>query len=317
MNYPNSGRNYYYDNFEADDDIKSAEADGAYNCFAWAGGITNDYVDPVNSIYGESLLNQPDTLLRALHSFDNYLGNVNKSNTIIPRYEGAFVYSRNGATYANADIDLWYRDRNTFSTIMWEYSGGFTHLSVNSEHNNNYQIPPNNHPHGYAWESKAGENIRFFHPRHALFSPGAGEGHYGDIDKYYKWTGQVATYNGIVNYQETSKGCFSMKESVEKGFTKIKTINFSEEEINKLRKYSIRLSNNIKNNFEKKYIAWVKTWKNPELSFNSNIRAYAISKEYNELLEYCRKEGKKILPLIIQKFDSIFEINLGPVKYFV
>lgn len=310
MNYENDGRYYFYDNFEADDDIKSAEADIHYNCYAWAGGITNECIDPVTSIYGVDLSDAPDTLTRALYSFDNYLGNIVASGDVVPRYEGAFVYSRTGATYENADLDLWHRDRNTFSDIMWKYTGGFTHLSVNSEHSNSYKTPPNNHPHGFAWESKAGTNVRFFHPRHALYSPGEGEGHYGEIDKHYKWTGEVAVNGQIVDYTESSKSCFTLKESIDKGYTIIKTIKFKKKENHRIEELINNLSNKTINNFMKKYIVWSTTWKNQAIKFQSNIRAYANSNEYNHLLKFCQKEGKKVLPLIFKKFDNPYIINL-------
>jgi hypothetical protein len=125
----------------ADDAMRSAPFDDTYNCFAYAGGITNQWVVPDDVM-------SPWLGATEQASYDNYFGNTP------PRYPGATTYTRTGATEANAVIDLWQKDAT------------FVHASVRK--------PGNAMPHGYDWESKPGYLDRTFHPRYAIAIPSYG-----------------------------------------------------------------------------------------------------------------------------------------------
>jgi hypothetical protein len=143
-----------------DDAIKSAEG-SYYNCIAWSGGITNDWVWPPGSL---STYNCNSS--NYLQCFDNFYSN----NPV--RYPGAWNYTRTGATVSNAVVDL------------WKTAAAYTHASVKE--------PGNNHPHGYDWESKPGSLDRTFHPRNALTNANW----YGSVSNYYIPTGTYARYAG-------------------------------------------------------------------------------------------------------------------------
>lgn len=112
------------------------------------GGITNGWF--WGALYGQRNLWQSIGLNyghpNVWSTWDNYFG-----NTPFERYSGATTYTNEQADASNAEIALWSTD-GAFS--------GITHGSI--------RLTGNNHPHGYDWESKAGENYRFFHPMNAL-----------------------------------------------------------------------------------------------------------------------------------------------------
>ncbi|MGD8781468.1 MAG: T9SS type A sorting domain-containing protein [Ignavibacteria bacterium] len=210
-----------------------------------------------------------------LASFDNYYGNTPVVRDVSPN-DRSWNYTRSGATSSNNQIDLWSRD------------GSYTHGSVNAKWSNlSLGNPANDNPHGYDWESKPGSLMRTFHPRNALTGSS-----YGSVDKYYRSDG---------TYESLSLNKNNVKEEVA----------FSEDEIKKLDSLVERISDEVISEVNTKYLSWKETWTDPNIIIYSDPREYARSKEYEELLDFCKKEGN-LLPMIIQKFNEgdFFVINL-------
>jgi len=190
------------------------------------------------------------------------------------RYANAMTYSRSGATSSNNTIDL------------WALNGDYTHASVTK--------PGNNNPHGYDWESKPGGLMRTFHPRNALNGSS-----YGAVDKYYKITSVL-------------KSAMLLDESIARGLSVIENVELTAAEKNIISNKISSLTINQQSEFENKYAAWKQTWDNPEIAIQSNPRMYAKSKEYQELIDYCKSQGKVVWPLIFDKFQQgdFFTINV-------
>lgn len=196
-------------------------------------------------------------------------------NTPDVRYVGAMTYTRTGATDSNSIVDLW-RASN----------GEYKHASVTK--------PGNNMPHGYAWESKLGCYWRIFHPRYALNGS-----LYGSVSDYYIPT--------------SLKSTMFLDESIARGLSVIENVELSEAEKDTVSQSINAMTNDQKDEFESKYNAWKLTWEKPEISMQSNPRMYAKSKEYNDLIDFCKVLGKTSWPLVFNKIqlnDVPFTINL-------
>jgi hypothetical protein len=58
------------------------------------------------------------------------------------------------------------------------------------------------------------------------------------------------------------------------------------------------------NEFNSRYEAWKQCRSNPASKTNGSFRSYTRFQEYSDLIVYCSKEGKNILPLILEKLNS-------------
>ncbi len=132
-------------NLNQNDAIMTAPSSTAYNCHAWACGLWNIWHDPA---FPYSIINA--TLAQRLARFDYDYNNRG--------------YTRENATENNSVIDL------------WVYNDNITHSSIKSKTNNNSV--------SYSWESKAGSNCRFMHPRYSLESYTGPQ--YGQVMYHYK-----------------------------------------------------------------------------------------------------------------------------------
>ncbi|MGP8331827.1 MAG: DUF7689 domain-containing protein, partial [Methanosarcinaceae archaeon] len=266
MKLDNSNIMSCFPNLAADDAIKSAPESSAYNCISWSGGRVDlgTYFWPPNRDCLGNLWYDPDPLT----AFDKFYGN-NPS-----RYSGAWTYTRSGATESNSVVDL------------WANSAGYQHGSVRK--------PGNDHPHGYDWESKPGGLMRTFHPRHAL----SGDD-YGNVDKYYRWDG---TYVSGASSQKT--GGMTFEESIERGLTIIEKVELSEDEKAKQSNLIENVPEEVKQEFDTKYIAWKKTLDDPNLRIHSNPGMFTQSKQYEEFLSFCKEQDKTIWPLLFQKYEQ-------------
>lgn len=103
-----------------------------YNCFAWAGGITTDWIDP---FYNETQGYKKDTELASFDCFFESRG-----------------FTREGATAENSVLDLYASSTGGREHIL--------HAAVRKG--------ADDHLHGYDWESKLGNSTRIFHPRYTL-----------------------------------------------------------------------------------------------------------------------------------------------------
>jgi hypothetical protein len=269
-NYPSS-----FPNLKADDAIRSAPASNVYNCISWSGGVTSTWWWPPS----DWPWSNPNGSTPPLTAFDNYYGNKAYWGETYMRYTNADTYTRSGASSSNATVDLWAKN------------GSYTHGSVRK--------PGNNHPHGYDWESKPGGLMRTFHPRDKIGGPGS---LYGFIDKYYRLDGTLAKASGPL-IGNACKG-MSLEESIAAGLTKIEQVEFSETENAKLSDLVKELQEKVKSEFNVRYNSWKETWSDPQIFIHSDPRKYAESKEYEEFLNFCKKEGKRILPLLFQQFEQ-------------
>ncbi|MDR0537488.1 MAG: T9SS type A sorting domain-containing protein [Tannerellaceae bacterium] len=162
---------------------------------------------------------------------------------------------------------------------LWSHNGSFTHASVRK--NNTITKP-----HGFEWESKCGSLERVMHIKDAVSGTS-----YGTIAYYYRPINNNAS-NSLT--QPANESYFSK----------------SELDIIKALKEQLHLT--VKSGFDNSYFAWKETWSKPEIAIFSNPRKYAESEEYNDLLKYCKKYGKAIWPLLIDKLaeGDVFVGNL-------
>lgn len=214
--------------------------------------------------------------------------------TLWDNYYRSYGYTRSGANADNAAIAL------------WMYNGLFTHASVRK----NSTITK---PHGFEWESKCGSLERIMHIRDALNSSASSTAQYGNIVYYYRPIDGVVNYSLPTNERENN---MSVRSSIgQQSFSTSGLTHesrFSQIDLNQISDLTSRISANIVAGFESKYLAWKKTWSEPDIAVNSNPYKYAESKQYIELSTYCSKYGKAMYPLIINKLaeGDIFVLNL-------
>ena len=148
--YPKTNQ---FPNIKEDDLIVSASPSTYYNCIAYSGGITVQWVNPTSHL-------SPWYNSNTITAFDNFYGNNP------PRYSEAMTYTVTSNT-DEAVINL------------YKHNNSFTHASVRK--------PGNNQLHGYAWESKIGPAERVFHDINSLNNNDSNyEYAYGHIERRYK-----------------------------------------------------------------------------------------------------------------------------------
>ena len=135
--------------------------------------------------------------------------------------------------------------------------------------------------------------MRTMHPRDALNHNSSDA--YGSIVLYYRYTGQNARQNDEVSKE------LSLEESIEKGLSVMDTEVFDFEESTIHTRLYQNSSSSLKDNFEKYYDSWIKSY-NPENIKYSSPRMIFVNKSYEELLTWSKKQGKKIYPLIIERY---------------
>lgn len=198
-------------------------------------------------------------------AFDNWYGNHISDGNYAPRYSTAWYYDRASATESNAVVDVWAYP-----------GGGYTHGSVRAK--------GNTHSHGYDWESKPGGLTRTFHPRNALH----GEA-YGEIYQHYFGA-------GIMGAPEQT-----LSEAVAAGTDVIENVSLAPAEASKLSALKAALPAEKAQQFDKLYGAWKKTWSDPKIAVFSDPAKYTESKEYSDLYQLCKTEGKALWPLAFEK----------------
>jgi hypothetical protein len=248
-----------YGNYKDDDAIKSGEADGSYNCHAWAGGVTSYWFNggPVATM-------------------DQFYANTLPGYN--PRYAGAENFTRTGATLVNEAIVCWSSDGT---------GNGITHSSVRK--------PANGQMHGYQWESKCGGNLRCFHPRNAMHGSYPLVG-YGEIYCSYKSTGTFASTAKMAALNITSP--LTLDESIKLNLTKFEEVSVTAVEQARIDNLIAGVPAAAAGEFAEKFEKWRDTWNRAPLCYSSASRDYAQSNEYRSLLDFCRKQGKTILPLL-------------------
>lgn len=264
----------YFENLEADDAIKSADASGTYNCISWSGGVTREWFwppSPGNPYYCATSVRK---------CFDNYYANRTEGGVYTPRHLGTcWDYTRTGATYSNSIVDLWHNPNFPFDS-------GYTHGSCRK--------PANDHMHGYDWESKPGDLTRTFHPRHDLKSFGTWD--YGDVKYYYKYaSGTALASKEMTDAEAIAVGLqvvppreqFSSDEALKLN-NLINSVSVKDSEL--FTKYREALDYELKNNMA--------------LRIHSNPAFYKQTKEYQAFITHCKKLGDKALPLLFRIISS-------------
>lgn len=270
-----------FPNLKSNDAIQSAPATNIYNCTAWTGGITNGWF--WGALYGcrtcGNLIGLNYGHPNVWSTWDNYFG-----NTPFERYSGATTYTNEQADALNAEIALWSTD-GAFS--------GITHGSI--------RLTGNNHPHGYDWESKAGENYRFFHPMNALenFNQDYYGNYlgYGGIFTYYRDASKdpypyySPTYSNTASVMRSAKSInrkpvFTMEESIKNGLTVIEEVKLDVDQTELVKSKSIKLKSTTL--FQTLYDSWVEKIHSPELSNFSNPYKFIETKEGNQLKIYAK-----------------------------
>ena len=193
-------------------------------------------------------------------------------------------YTPTGADASNGAIALW----------TDPYTGIPLHASVRK----NSTIPI---PHGFEWESKIGGNgvagERIMHTLGALAGP------YGIVSRYYKPVSGSINYSPTLNENNNNQSLLFIPQQSFDTHSFINRNRFKDLNFNQIVLLKDIIPSYVKNNFEEKYIEWEKTWNRPEIAVHSNSCKYAESVEYENLLNFCEKYGKAILPLIFEKLD--------------
>ena len=171
----------------------------------------------------------------------------------------------------NGEIAVWSKTANIFDV---------THFSVRGT--------ANNHPHGYAWESKPGSLIRTFHPRDAF--SGAS---YGQIIGYYR-DASKDPYQSVTRSLSMSVENISFEESLEKGLTVVEKVDLSPE-------YKLILSAKNKsvsrqnNTIQTLYDNWKQKCNSSEFLIVSNPYEFLKTTEAKELIQYCKQNKDEAL----------------------
>ena len=190
-------------------------------------------------------------------------------------YYALYGYTRTGATSSNSIIDL-YKDNNN----------NYTHASIRKNNNNDP------FPHGYAWESKLGEQERIYHPRNALQG-----GRYGNISDYYR-------------DDPSSIMAHSLFENVAEGRIVIENVQFSQEEMLFIDNEILQVSSSSKSNFLLLYNSWIEIANH---SISSNPDDLKKCKEYELLHNYCQKNKniRYVLFKMLSENDQMVQFLIG------
>lgn len=252
-----------FPNLKNNDAIQSAPKNSLYNCTAWAGGYSNGWVWHLYNSTNAPV--QHNHTSQIWSNWDNYFGN----NPL--RYNGATTFTRDQANSYNGEVALW-STNGSFS--------GITHGSI--------RLTGNNNPHGYDWESKAGQNYRFFHPRDALSGS-----LYGNIFTYYRDQAKdpQGTYGLVSNNdseslslrtkRHTSKPVFSMEESIRRGLTIVEDVKLNQDQISLVKTRSKSKINTL-------YDSWILKINSLDYSNISNPYTFIETEEGKELVNYSK-----------------------------
>lgn len=289
-----------YPNLSADDAIKTANSTigsgpSAYNCIAWAAGISPGGNAPPsynwNYPINEVIAGYPadDT---PLGSKDAFFGNNP------PRYAGATTYTRSGADANNAVLALWANSE-----------GQHTHVSVRK--------PGNDHPHGYDWESKMSGDERMMHPKNAI------AGNYlGQIVAYYRVAssgGRLSAENGRIAAAEG----ISLQESLERGLSVLEEQRWTNTETELLKKLTEEIPVAVREEFAVLYQSWVEKANTPAVRSTTDQQSHKKLAEYTNLAKWVRQNNTTVFPLLFNEFfkepvwaiDAVIDLTSTPYSF--
>ena len=106
-----------------------------------------------------------------------------------------------------------------------------------------------------------------------------------------------------MSFEEAEKAGLVMREKV--------LLSHSEKE--KLTKLIKELPVDIRKEFDIKYEAWKVICEDPKLTKFSDLNMYVKSIQYEEFLQYCKKKGKVILPLLFERFEQDDFLAKAPI----
>ena len=234
--------NLHKGNVIYEDFIESDRTNNPYNCYAWAAGIIYSYIEPTEDwkvFFDDLFLNKSVKT---------------KLDYRVKRPHCSPVYTRDGATFENAVVDLWGDITENNDTII-------NHASVRN--------PYSGIPNGYDWESKLGINDRVFHPRLADLG-------YGEIVCHYTFApGQENveySYEGIV-YKAVASGELIIEDT-----------QLTYDEKSRLSQNVLRTSTYGVDRFEQYYNQW-KEYAKTKFHY-SNSEYYKDSIAYPQLVNY-------------------------------
>lgn len=278
-----------FPNLMVNDGIYSSAANtNTYNCASWAGGVTYGWTwgGIYSSQSGSSLVGPYYGLPTVWSSWDAFFANNPQ------RYVGATEYTRDGANASNGEVAVW----STNGSIS-----GVTHFSCRGT--------ANNHPHGYAWESKPGALRRLFHPRDALRGNG-----YGNIIVYYRDASKSP--DGMSGDRSVYTTNLSMEESIEKGLTIIENVRLTKEEESLVSTYTAKYAKtDCESTLRELYNQWRKRIQSPEYSFISNPYTLISIPEGEEMISFCKHHNEDALSFFLNLYfedketDSAKEVS--------
>lgn len=262
-----------FPNLNADDSIISAPDTKAYNCIAYSGGITSEWINPDFTLVGGCLTpwyNEDNQI-----AFDNFYGNNP------PRYVGATTYS---VTENESDAVI----------NVYKKGASWTHASVRK--------PANDQMHGYAWESKLGSAERVFHSLHSLDNDEYASA-YGLIERRYK----IAENDSNAISSAYSSNSFknneiTFDESVEAGLTVVQDIEITYKETDILNNKIKEIASGEISEFDRLYFDWINKVSNDEvLSVLSDSTYYIQTSEYDKLSDLI-DNNEELVYVIINKY---------------
>ena len=265
-----------FPNLMVNDGIYSSAADTkTYNCASWAGGVTYGwtwggiYYSHTNGTLVGPYYGSPTVW----SSWDAFFANNPQ------RYAGATVYTRDGANAINGEIAVW----STDGTIS-----GVTHFSCRGT--------ANEHPHGYAWESKPGEGRRFFHPRDALRGNA-----YGNIFAYYRDASKSP--DGLTRESNLRGGQLSLEESIERGLTVIENVELTKEEESLVLSYAAKYAGTeCGTQMQELYNQWRKKIQSEDYFFISNPYVLVSIPEGKEIISFCKQHKEEALSFFLNLY---------------
>lgn len=264
-----------FPNLKPNDAIYSSSSNTPiYNCASWAGGLTYGWTwgNITESYYSSSVVGPNYGYPYIWDSWDDYFGNNPQ------RYAGAISYTRDGANSANGVIAVWSKTSDISDV---------THFSC--------RATANNHPHGYAWESKPGQNRRIFHPRDALVNNDPNNIYrYGSIISYYR-DANVSDYSTVMLTRGNSnKSNMTFEESVKNGLTTIKDVTLTKEQEDKINIKTSRSVNSLAiTNISELFNIWETAISAPEKQIVSDPFLLINIPEGKILMEYCNENKKE------------------------
>ena len=86
--------------------------------------------------------------------------------------------------------------------------------------------------------------------------------------------------------------------------TVYEVVEFTKAEKTKITDLIGKLPQEVRQQFDAKYEAWKATWDDPSLALQSNPRAWALSEQYKQLLQFCQEQGKTVWPLIFEQLEQ-------------